>query len=105
MIGWISPATPLLMSNETPLKTGPLNNQQLSWCASINAFAAIFGTITFGFITLILGCKNTIHTFALAPILFYTLIYYGDSYYDILIARFFMGELEITRKICKTYSH
>lgn len=101
MIGWISPATPILISNESPLKTGALSCQQLSWLGSINAFAAIVGTFAFGFITLYLGCKNTIHTFALAPILFYTLIYFGDSYNYILIARFFMGEFEIPIKIYK----
>lgn len=90
----MSPASDILMSNETLLITGPIDIDELSWMASINAIGGIFGTFTFGFIAILLGCKNTIHTFALAPILFYTIIYFGDTYYDILFARFFMGEFE-----------
>lgn len=36
-LGWIAPATPLLLSHETPLETGPMTNEQLSWIGSINA--------------------------------------------------------------------
>lgn len=101
MIGWLSPATDILMSYETPLQTGPINKEQLSWLASINLLGGIFGTFTFGFIVLCLGCKNTIHTIALAPILFYALIYFGETINDILIARFVMGEFEFSTNVLR----
>lgn len=31
MIGWLSPALTKLMSDDTPLKTGPLTKDQLAW--------------------------------------------------------------------------
>lgn len=59
---------------------------------SANAFGAMYGTLVYGFGTLYLGCKRTILTFALPCLIFYTLIYFGDTYCHILIARFFMGK-------------
>lgn len=91
MIGWIAPATPILLSDETPLKTGPLTNEQLSWIGSINAIGAILSTFTFGFVTLMLGCKRAIIFLTVPSIVFYVLIFVGDTYYYILIARFFTG--------------
>lgn len=29
--GWLSPALPVLMSENTPLLSGPLSNEELSW--------------------------------------------------------------------------
>lgn len=91
MIGWIAPASPQLMSNETPLKTGPLTFEQLSWIGSINSIGAILSTFTFGFITLFLGCKRTILLLAVPSVIFFVLIFFGDTYYHILFARFMTG--------------
>ena len=41
MMGWPATALPILLSENTPLKTGPLTNEQLSWVGSINAIGAV----------------------------------------------------------------
>lgn len=79
------------MSDETPLKTGPLTNDQLSWIGSINSIGAILSSLTFGIITLYLGAKRTILFLAVPSIAFYMLVFFGDTYYHLLIARFCVG--------------
>ncbi|XP_055295169.1 facilitated trehalose transporter Tret1-like [Sitodiplosis mosellana] len=91
MMGWPGPALPILLSENTPLKTGPLSNEQLSWIGSISALAAILGTFTFGFFTMFLGSKRTMLFLMLPTVIFWVLIYIGDSYYHVLIARFSTG--------------
>lgn len=91
MIGWLAPATPILMSEETPLITGLLTNEQLSWIGSINAIGAILSTFTFGFVSVFLGPKRAILCLTVPSLVFFVLIYVGDTYYYILIARFFTG--------------
>lgn len=93
MNGWISPATPYLLSDESPLKTGPLTNEQLSWIGSMAALGGVIGTFTFGFIIVYFGCKRAMLFLTIPSITFWILIYFGDTYYHILIARFFNGWL------------
>lgn len=62
-----------------------------SWIGSINALGAIVGTFVFGSITMRLGCKRTMLLLALPSVLFWILIYIGDTYYYILFARFSNG--------------
>lgn len=91
IIGWFSPALPKLLSENTPLVTGPLNQFQVSWLGSITNIGAMCGTFTFGFITACLGCKRAMLFLALPSIIFWILIFFGNTYNDILLARFFCG--------------
>lgn len=91
MNGWLSPALPVLLSEETPLKSGPLTNEELSWIGSINAFAGIPGTFTFGLLTAWLGCKRAMLLLTIPAVSFWCLIYFGNTYYHLLIARFCQG--------------
>lgn len=91
MNGWLSPALPQLLSEDTPLETGPLTSEQLSWVGSINALSGIFGTFVFGIVTAYLGCKRAMILLSIPCFTFWTLIYVGNTYYHVLIARFFMG--------------
>lgn len=91
-MGWVSPALPKLTSGNTPLtKSGPLNNDEISWVGSVNSLGSLLGSITFGYFTSLLGSKRTILFLALPLALFWLLIYFGDLYYHILIARFIGG--------------
>lgn len=92
MNGWLSPALPELLSEQnTPLTTGPLTNEQLSWIGSINALSGIFGTFSLGCVTAYWGCKRAALLLSITCFAFWTLIFFGDSYYHVLIARFCMG--------------
>lgn len=35
VIGWFSPTLPILMSDDTPLVTGPLKSDEISWLGSV----------------------------------------------------------------------
>lgn len=59
-MGWLTTAIPLLQSNETPLETGPLTTEQLSWAGSIISIGAILGCLSFGYLTNIIGSKNSV---------------------------------------------
>ncbi|XP_055299426.1 uncharacterized protein LOC129567002 [Sitodiplosis mosellana] len=91
VVSWFSPSLPILLSEETPLISGPLNNEQLSWLGSINNLGALGGVLTFGFITTFLGCKRAMSFLALPSIAFWLLIFFGNTYYHLLFARFFAG--------------
>lgn len=91
IVGWVAPALPLLLSEDTPLKTGPLTTEEVSWVGSINAIGAIVGTFMFGYFTTKFGCKLTMTFLAIGSILYWLAIYFGDSYYTLLFARFSTG--------------
>lgn len=91
LLGWMSPSIPVLLSDETPLKSGPLTSEQLSWIGSINSIGAISGTFTTGILITFMGCKRAMLFLSLPSILFWVLIFIGNTYYHILIARIFFG--------------
>lgn len=91
IIGWVSPALVVLTSEDTPLASGPLNNVQISWIGSVDALSSVLTTFCFGFIIVRLGAKNTLHLLSLPATLYWMLIYFGNSYEIIVIARLFSG--------------
>lgn len=82
---------PYLKSNNTPLVDGPLTTDQISWIGSINSIGGIIGTISFGYIVSEMGSKRAIIFLTLPEIAFWILIYFGNHYYYILIARVLSG--------------
>lgn len=52
-IGWASPAMIVLQSNETTLTTGPLTIADSSWIQSIFMIGGLFGSILYGWVSLI----------------------------------------------------
>lgn len=91
LLGWLSPSLPTLLSENSPLKSGPLTNEQLSWIGSINSIGALSGTFTTGLLTTFIGCKRAMLLLSVPSILFWILIYFGDTYYHVLIGRIFVG--------------
>lgn len=90
-MGQLSPALPFLSSEDTPLKSGPLTNDQISWIGSVNCFGAIIGTLSLGYLISVMGSKRAILLLTIPEVLFWVLIYFGDHYYYILIARILNG--------------
>lgn len=91
VVGWFTPSAPILLSEDTPLHSGPLTSDELSWLGSINNLGALGGILTFGYITSMWGAKRAMLFLALPSIVFWILIYLGDTYDHILFARFFSG--------------
>lgn len=91
IIGWCAPALSILISENTPLITGPLTIEQMSWIGSFNAIGSLIGSLVFGYIISLIGCKQTTLSLAIPSITFWLLIYFGNTYYHILMARFCGG--------------
>lgn len=87
----MSPALGKLISNDTPLVTGPISIEQVSWVGSINCLGALIGSLTFGYLFTSLGSKRALLFLAIPDIVFWSLIYFGNSFYHILIAKFLGG--------------
>lgn len=87
----VSPALPLLVSDETPLLSGPLTNEQTSWIGSITFIGVLAGAFSFGYITASLGPKRAVSSVAIPIISFWLLIHFGSTYYHVLIARLISG--------------
>ena len=89
--GWFSPALDILLSEETPLIDGEITNEEVSWLGSISSLGSIVGTVIFGLLTWLIGCKRAMIFLALPSITFWLLVFFGDYLYHIMIARFIMG--------------
>lgn len=90
-MGWIGPALPVLLSNDTPLVSGPLSNEQLSWAGSMNSIGAIVGTFLTGFFSAAWGSKTATELLAYPVIAVWLLIHFGNSFEFLLCARFCVG--------------
>lgn len=89
--GWLSPALSVLLTEETPLTTGPLSNHEVSWLGGISSLGSIFGTFIFGFLASYLGCKRAMSYLALPAISFWLLVFFGDTLMKLMTGRFIMG--------------
>lgn len=97
IVGWVSPALATLTHDSTPLKTGPLTNEQVSWIGSINTIGGVCGAFITGYLASVIGCKRSMLFLAVPSIVFWTLIHFGDTYYHILVARAISGKRKITK--------
>lgn len=89
--GWVSPALAILASDSTPLTSGPLTNEQVSWIGSINSFGAMFGALSFGLIVSLIGCKRALLLLSLPILIFWFFVYFGTTYIHIFFARLIGG--------------
>lgn len=69
-IGWVSPALPLLQSIETPLTSGPMTTEQVSWTGSTLAFGALVGNILYGYLMVRFGSKMILMSLAVPQLVF-----------------------------------
>lgn len=59
-VGWLSMALPLLRSEKSPLKTGALTVEEISWIGSIISLGALIGNILIGYVVTFIGSRNSI---------------------------------------------
>lgn len=59
-LGWFSPALPLLLSSDTPLFSGPLSKEQLSWSGSISSIGSLAGNLFLGYFSVRIGTKRSL---------------------------------------------
>ncbi|XP_055296009.1 facilitated trehalose transporter Tret1-like [Sitodiplosis mosellana] len=90
-MGFLSPALPVLLSNNTPLASGPLTYTELSWIGSIISIGAVAGTFITGLLSILYGSKRTIVFLAFPVIISWLFIHFGNNVYHILLAMFTSG--------------
>lgn len=91
VVGWFSPALPTLLSDDTPLITGPMSNEEISWISSMSSIGALVGTFIFGFMASQIGPKRSMSFLAFPPITYWILVRFGNTFYYLLAARFITG--------------
>lgn len=89
--GWVTPALLLLQSDESPLETGPITLEQLSWIGSMNCIGGVFGTFTSGYAVGLIGCKRTMAILAIPAIYYWLTIKFAYTVNYIIFARFLAG--------------
>lgn len=90
-MGWLSPSLPLLLSDNTPLVTGPISSEQLSWISSMSSVGALVGTFIFGIMSAHLGSKRAMTFLAFPVIIYWVLVHFGDAFYYLIAGRFIAG--------------
>lgn len=59
-IGWFSPSLPILVSDDTPLASGPLTYDQIGWIGSVPSLGAILGPLVYGLLANKIGYRNSL---------------------------------------------
>lgn len=90
-IAWLSPTLPLLLSNNTPLASGPLTYEELSNVGAAPYIGAICGSLITGLLSVWFGSRRAMAFLALPVITFWIFIHFGDHFYHILLARLITG--------------
>lgn len=81
VVGWFSPALPTLLSDDTPLITGPISNEEISWISSMSSIGALVGTFIFGFMASQIGPLGVVFY----SLCISTIAFLGDKYFPILL--------------------
>lgn len=89
--GWVSPALPLLKSNNTILSTGPISKADESWIGSTDCIGAFFGTAFYGYLLTVIGNKQSMLLIAIPSAMHWVLIYFGTTPNHLIAARFATG--------------
>lgn len=89
--GWSSPALAKLTSDDTPLLSGILTNEESSWIGSINCIGGLCGSLLFGYVASLVGYKRAMLILTFPSVAFWLLIYFANVYYDIVFERFISG--------------
>lgn len=64
-MGWSSPAIPILSSKNTPLESGIVSNEEISWIGSSYCIGGLFTTLSYNFVSDLIGRKKAIQLIAL----------------------------------------
>lgn len=89
--GWSSPSIPVLLSEESPLITGPISDDEASWISSIFCIGGAFGGLAFGPIMERIGRTKALMVAAPVQIISWLLIIFAASVNYLYISRFLMG--------------
>lgn len=89
--GWTSAAIPLLKSSSSPLKSGPISNEEASFIGSVLTIGGCFGTVIFGYAATTIGRKKSIFLMAFPQMAGWILVHFAESAILLIAFRFLAG--------------
>ncbi|XP_034668658.1 facilitated trehalose transporter Tret1 [Drosophila subobscura] len=89
--GWPSASFLELGSEDSPLETGPLSNQDQGWVASTICIGGLFGTILYAWLADKIGRRWSLLWMALPNLIGWIIIPYASTPTHLIIARFIGG--------------
>lgn len=87
ILGWPSPILPQLRSDESPLRFGKLNDNEITWISSCVCLGNLIGTLVIGLTVDRFGRKIGIYLTAIPLILSWILIISAHNVFHLYIAR------------------
>lgn len=91
-IGWMSPAIPMLKSNETtPLLSGPATVQEISWIGAYFSVGALIGNVVFSAVLRCWGLRRSMYTLVVPNMLFWLTVLLGRYPWHLYVGRVFAG--------------
>lgn len=89
--GWMTPMVPILMADDTPVVSGPLSHEEISWISSSFSMGSTLGGLLFTWLTVYVDSKRSTAYLTIPAFGFIFYIYYGYTYVDMIIGRIFAG--------------
>lgn len=91
--GWMTPMVPVLKSDDTPLVTGPLTNDEISWISSSFSVGSTIGGFLFTWVTAFIDSKRSTTCLTIPAITSIAMIYFGNTFTHMLVGRIVSGIL------------
>lgn len=90
-LGWSSPNLPILLSDASPLETGPITMIEASWISSLFCIGGGVGSIFFCWLPDSIGRKWSIFLLGVPQIISWALIAFTSQLHYLYMARFLIG--------------
>lgn len=90
-VGWLSPALVTLTSDASPLVSGPITVEQMSWIGANLCFGGVTGTFLLGYLTQRYGCRIGLLLMGIPNIVFWIMVELGCHYHHLYVARVVAG--------------
>lgn len=90
-MAWCSPELPVLLSEESPLETGPITVQDASVISSLYYFGGALGAFIFGLLIDRIGRKYTLLLCGVLPTIAWGTILFGSNVMMLCISRVLAG--------------
>ncbi|XP_062545780.1 facilitated trehalose transporter Tret1-like [Armigeres subalbatus] len=89
--GWMSPSIPILLSENSPLDSGPITTEQGAWIGAILCVGGLVGSIISGCMADRYGRKWTAYTAVIPQIVSWIMVMCADNVYYLYAMRFLSG--------------
>lgn len=90
-IGWLAPAIEWFRSDKSPLDSGVITTEEISWIGGTGYLGAVFGVIISSFESYLIGCKRTLAFLAVPTICAWLFIISTRSIHYVIVARLLTG--------------